>query len=66
MLNVDVPGILLQVVIGELNSSLATQTRQIANTCTVVSAAAGVCGSTEEARWALVTWTGVAIVPNGV
>ena len=32
MLNVDVPGILLQVVIGELNSSLATQTRQIANT----------------------------------
>ena len=64
MLNVDVPGILLQVVIGELNSYFATQTRQIANTCTV-SAAAGVCGSTE-ARWALVTWTGVAIVPNGV
>ena len=65
MLNVDVPGILLQVVIGELNSYFATQTRQIANTCTA-SAAAGVCGSTEEARWALVTWTGVAIVPNGV
>ena len=62
MLSVDVPGILLQVVIGELNSSLAHRQDK---SPTPAQSQRLVCGSTE-ARWALVTWTGVAIVPNGV